>query len=33
VATPLGVDGVLYFLGSMNVVRAVDARSGKRRWQ
>jgi quinohemoprotein ethanol dehydrogenase len=33
VSTPLVVDGVLYFIGSMNVVRAVDARSGKRRWQ
>jgi quinohemoprotein ethanol dehydrogenase len=33
VSTPLVVDGVLYFIGSMNVVRAVDARSGKLRWQ
>ena len=33
VATPLVIDGVLYFTGSMNVVRAVDARSGKLLWQ
>lgn len=29
VSTPLVFDGVLYFTGSMNVVRAVDARTGK----
>jgi quinohemoprotein ethanol dehydrogenase len=29
VSTPLVVDGVLYFVGSMNVVRAVDATSGE----
>ncbi|MCH7592403.1 MAG: hypothetical protein IH989_06470, partial [Planctomycetes bacterium] len=28
VSTPLVVDGTLYFIGSMNVVRAVDATSG-----
>ena len=28
VSTPLVVNGVLYFVGSMNVVRAVDAASG-----
>jgi quinohemoprotein ethanol dehydrogenase len=33
VSTPLVRDGVLYFTGSMNVVRAVDARSGKLLWQ
>ncbi len=33
VATPLVIDGVMYFTGSMNVVRAVDARSGKLLWQ
>ena len=30
--TPLAVDGVLYFNGSYNVVRAVDAKSGKVLW-
>jgi len=33
VSTPLVVDGILYFIGSMNVVRAVDATSGKVLWQ
>ena len=33
VSTPLVVDGVLYFIGSMNVVRAADARSGKLLWE
>jgi quinohemoprotein ethanol dehydrogenase len=33
VSTPLVVDGVLYFVGSMNIVRAVDARTGKLLWQ
>lgn len=28
VSTPLVVDGVLYFTGTMNVIRAVDAASG-----
>lgn len=32
VSTPLIANGVLYFTGSMNVVRAVDARSGKLLW-
>ncbi|MEX2481159.1 MAG: PQQ-dependent dehydrogenase, methanol/ethanol family [Gammaproteobacteria bacterium] len=31
--TPLVADGVLYFNGSYNVVRAVDARSGKLLWE
>ena len=33
VSTPLVVNGVLYFIGSMNVVRAVDATSGKLVWE
>lgn len=33
VATPLVIDGVLYFTGSMNLVRAVDARTGKLIWE
>jgi quinohemoprotein ethanol dehydrogenase len=32
VSTPLVVDGVLYFIGSMNRVRAVDATSGELIW-
>ena len=32
VSTPLVANGVLYFVGSMNVVRAVDAASGKLLW-
>lgn len=32
VSTPLVSDGVLYFVGSMNVVRAVDATSGRLIW-
>lgn len=32
VSTPLVVDGVLYFTGTMNRVRAVDATSGKMIW-
>ena len=32
VATPLVVDGVLYFTGTMNVIRAVDATSGALIW-
>ncbi len=32
VSTPLVVDGTLYFVGTMNVVRAVDARTGKLLW-
>ncbi len=31
-ATPLVVDGVMYFTGSFSVVRAVDARTGKILW-
>jgi quinohemoprotein ethanol dehydrogenase len=31
-STPLVVDGVLYFIGSMNIVQAVDATSGERLW-
>ena len=31
-STPLVVDGVLYFVGSMNVVRALDAASGEMLW-
>ncbi len=33
VSTPLVVNGVLYFVGSMNVVRAVDASTGKLLWE
>lgn len=33
VSTPLVIDGVLYFVGSMNVVRAVDAASGRQLWE
>ena len=33
VSTPLVVDGVLYFIGTMNVVRAVDAVTGKLKWR
>lgn len=33
VSTPLVIDGVLYFTGTMNIVRAVDARTGKLLWQ
>ncbi len=33
VSTPLVHDGTLYFTGTMNVVRAVDARSGRLRWE
>jgi quinohemoprotein ethanol dehydrogenase len=32
-ATPLVVDGVLYFTGTMNVVRAVDAATGRLLWR
>ena len=32
VSTPLVVDGVLFFVGTMNVVRAVDARTGADVW-
>ncbi len=33
VSTPLVADGVMYFIGSMNVVRAVDATSGELLWE
>jgi hypothetical protein len=33
VSTPLVVDGILYFVGTMNVVRAVEATSGKLIWE
>ncbi len=33
VSTPLVVDGVLYFIGSMNIVRAVDATTGTVLWE
>ena len=33
VSTPLVVDGVLYFTGTMNIVRAVDAVTGKLLWK
>jgi len=32
-STPLVVDGVLYFIGSMNIVRAVDGRTGELLWE
>lgn len=33
VSTPLVVDGILFFCGTMNIVRAVDATSGKLIWE
>lgn len=33
VSTPLVVDGILYFTGTMNVLRAVDALNGKLIWE
>jgi len=33
VSTPLVVDGVMYFTGTMNIIRAVDARTGKQIWE
>lgn len=33
VGTPLVVDGVIYYIGAMNVVRAFDARNGKKLWE
>ena len=33
VSTPLVANGVLYFVGSLNVVRAVDATTGAIRWR
>ena len=32
VSTPLVIDGILYFIGTMNIVRAVDAASGEIIW-
>lgn len=32
VSTPLVRDGVLYFVGSLNIVRAVDATTGELKW-
>ena len=33
VSTPLVVDGILYFVGSLNIVRAVDATDGTLLWE
>src|SRR6188474_2423290 len=33
VSTPLVANGVLYFVGSLNVVRAVDATTGAIKWR
>ena len=33
VSTPLVVDGVMYFTGTMNIIRAVDATNGDLIWQ
>ena len=33
VPTPLVVDGIMYFISSMNIVRAVDATSGEELWR
>ena len=33
VSTPLVVDGIMYFISSMNIVRAVDATSGEELWR
>ena len=33
VSTPLVIDGILYFVGTMNIVKAVDARSGELIWE
>ncbi len=33
VSTPLVVDGTLYFTGTMNVIRAVDAVAGELLWE
>ena len=33
VSTPLVVDGLLYFTGTMNIIRAVDAATGEFVWQ
>lgn len=31
--TPLVVDGILYYVGHLNVIRAIDARNGKMLWE
>lgn len=33
VSTPLVIDGIMYFTGTMNIVRAVNARNGKLIWE
>lgn len=33
VGTPLVVDGVMFYIGAMNIVRAFDARNGKAIWE
>lgn len=33
VSTPLVIDGILYFTGTMNRIRAVDATNGKLKWE
>jgi len=33
VSTPLVADGIMYFISSMNIVRAVDATSGEELWR
>ncbi len=33
VSTPLLVNGIMYFTGTMNIIRAVDARTGRLLWQ
>ncbi len=33
IGTPLVVDGILYFAGTMNVIRAVDATTGELLWE
>jgi quinohemoprotein ethanol dehydrogenase len=33
VSTPLVIDGILYFTGTMNVIRAVDATTGELIWE
>jgi len=33
VSTPLVADGVMYFTGTMNIIRAVDAKTGKLLWR
>lgn len=33
ISPPLVIDGIMYFTGSQNIIRAVDARTGKLVWQ